>query len=478
MYFANFINRIFRHPGILSIIALTIVVVSTLRLLHPDESNQAVTLNAIREKGEITFITRNNAHCYYIYQDQAMGFEYDLAKEFAAFLGVKLIIKSRYDELDNMIPALKKGKGQVIAASLSASSYKHAGVVLSDGYMTIQQHIIAARDNPNVRKVSDLQHKIIHVKRGTPYFQRLEKLKHDGMDFEIKTVSDVQTEELIQQVARGEIEITIADSNIAMLNRRYYPQTVVGAPINKKEYLAWAVSPESKGLLKKINQFFKKIKADGTLDDIYERYYAAVDLFDYVDLRAYHRRLESRLPKYGPLIKAAAEKYDFDWRLIAAQIYQESHFRRWAKSRSGAYGLMQLIRKTAKSYGVKNIFDPEQNINAGVQHLNKLYNTFHKAEGADRLFITLAAYNIGQGHVRDAQRLAQKIGLDPNKWSALSQALPMLEKHKYYQHAKYGYCRGSEPIQYVRQIMIYYDILKYQSLENTTPMPPAEQVNL
>lgn len=478
MYFANKINRFFRNPGILSIIALSIVIIPSVWFLTPDESDFYVTLNTILEKGEITFITRNNAHCYYIYQDQKMGFEYDLAKEFAAFLGVKLIIKSRYDELGKMIPALKKNKGQVIAASQSASSYKNAGVVLSDGYMTIQQRIIVARDNHNVRKLTDLQNKIIHVKRGTSYYQQLEKLKHDGMDFEIKTVRDIQTEDLIRQVARGEIEITIADSNVAMLNRRYYPQTVVGAPINKKEYLAWAVSPESKGLLKKINQFFKKIKEDGTLDEIYERYYAAVDLFDYVDIRAYHRRLESRLPKYGPIIKAAAEKHGFDWRLIAAQIYQESHFRRWAKSRAGAYGLMQLIRRTARSYGVKNIFDPEQNINAGVRHLKKLYRLFDHAEGADRLFITLAAYNIGQGHVRDAQRLAEHIGLDPNKWSALSQTLPMLEKHKYYQHAKYGYCRGSEPIQYVRQIMIYYDILKYQSLEDTTTIPPGDQVNL
>ena len=129
---------------------------------------------------------------------------------------------------------------------------------------------------------------------------------------------------------------------------------------------------------------------------------------------------------------------------------------------------MQLTVSTARSLGVGNIFDPKQNIFAGVEHLKELYDYFDEISGPDQTFFALAAYNIGQGHVRDARQLAQKMGLDPDKWASLTQTLPLLRFRKYYQDSLYGYCRGTEPIQYVKQIMIYYDILKRQAIEYTT----------
>ena len=166
-----------------------------------------------------------------------------------------------------------------------------------------------------------------------------------------------------------------------------------------------------------------------------------------------------------PFIKAAAKKHGFDWRLIAAQIYQESHFNPQAKSRAGARGLMQLLPRTARSLNVNDIYNPVENINAGVQHLKKLYDHFESAEGVDRMLITLAAYNIGQGHVRDARRLAIRMNLDPNSWDSLAKTLPLLAYRKYYKNYEYGYCRGNEPVRYIKQIMIYFDILKRQGIE-------------
>ena len=314
-------------------------------------------------------------------------------------------------------------------------------------------------------KLKDLVGKKIHIRKGTSYQERLEELHRQGLQIEIVPVDNIPTAELIQKVARGEVEVTIADSNVAMLNRRYFPRAVIRDVIGKKESLAWAVQPDADQLLDKINEFFAMIKEEGTFDQIYDKYYTDIEQFDYVDLRAYHRRLHSRLPRYGAIIKEAAEKHGFDWRMIAAQMYQESHFRQWAKSPAGAYGLMQLTRNTAKIYGVKDLYNPRQNIHAGVEHLKKLYDLFDEADGADRLFIAFAAYNIGQGHIWDAQRLAKKLKLNPNKWASLTKTLPMLRKWKYFKDARYGYCRGTEPIQYVRQIMIYYDILRHRGLE-------------
>ena len=193
-----------------------------------------------------------------------------------------------------------------------------------------------------------------------------------------------------------------------------------------------------------------------------------MDTFDYTDLSAFHRRIRKRLPRYDRLIKKAARKYDFDWRLIAAIIYQESHFNRRARSSAGAFGLMQLTKKTARSLGVNDIYNPAENIFAGVRHLRRLYNYFDDVAESDRLLISMAAYNVGQGHVRDAQKLAQRMKLDPAKWASLKQTLPLLRFKKYYRDAVYGYCRGMEPVQYCQQILIYYDILKRQSLQFQT----------
>lgn len=422
------------------------------------------TCDRILKTGEITVITRNNAHCYYMYRDQPMGFEYDLAKAFADDLGVKLKIKIA-ENWNGMLPALRKKAGDLVAASMTITDKRRRLVDFSSGYMTIQQHIIIHRDNHAIKRIEDLAGKTIHVRQGTSYEERLRELMQQGVELRIRLCEDSATEELIRLVAAKNIDVTIADSNIAFLGRRYYPETIVGVPITEKEQLGWAVRQGDRRLLARINQFFSRIKQNGVFAKLYDKYYADIDDFDYVDLRTYHRRIETRLPRYSQTIKDLSLKNNFDWRLIAAQIYQESHFNPLARSHAGAYGLMQLTHSTAASMGVKNLFDPAENISAGIRHLKKLYDFFDKARGQDRTFIALAAYNIGQGHILDARNLARQMGLSPDRWTSLKKTLPLLRQRKYYKKSKYGYCRGTEPIEYVKQIMIYYDILKQQGIE-------------
>jgi len=464
LHFSKKINSIFDQPIIALSIFFLVIIVASILFLSSEYIFKPAPLDKILKDGEIIFLTRNNAHCYYLYQDEPMGFEFDLAKAFADYLGVKLKIKVA-DKWEEMIPSLKNGRAHVVAASFTVTPKRKKHVAFSNGYMKIHQHIITGRHECNIRGVADLDGKKIYVRKGTSYQERLEAIKKTGIDFEIVTLENIPTEELIRQVASGQIDITIADTNIAKLARRYYPGVCVGETISGEEHLAWAVNLKATELLDQINDFFQTIKEDGTTDRIYKKYYSGVDRFNYLDIKSFHSRMISRLPKYAQIIKGASKQHGFDWRLIAAQIYQESHFRQWAKSSANAYGLMQLTRRTAKSLGVKNIFSPDENIHAGVRHLRNLHDLFDKAEGADRLFLALGAYNIGQGHIRDAQRLARKLGLDPVKWSELSKALSLLSNHKYYKDSKYGYCRGGQTIRYVRRIMIYYDILKHQGID-------------
>jgi len=427
----------------------------------------------ILKSGEITVITRNNAHCYYIYRGQEMGFEYDLARSFADYLGVRLRVRIA-ESWGGMIPDLANGTGDFIAASMTITPERQEQVLFSDGYYEIQQHIIAHRNNQGLTGIQDLTGLTIHVRKGTSYQNRLSSLREEGIDIRIVLYDDMPTQDLISMVANNTIGVTIADSNIALLNRRYYPQIRVSAAISEKEYLGWAVHPEAVDLHQRINAFLNAIRDDGRFDEIYRRYYANVEFFDYLDLRAFHRSIKGRLPRYSETIQRSADKYRFDWRLIAAQIYQESHFKPTAKSHMGAYGLMQLTPTMARSLGVEDILNPVENINAGVAYLRDLYDHFDRVPQSDRLPFALAAYNIGLGHIWDARHLARERNLDPNRWSSLSETLPLLRYRKYNRNLKYGYARGSEPIRYVNQIMIYYDILKQQSIDYGTgaPSPP------
>jgi peptidoglycan lytic transglycosylase F len=426
-----------------------------------------VTLQKIQNAGVITVATRNTAYCYYLYRDQPMGFEYELAQAFAEYLGVRLQMKV-VDKWSDMVAALYNGSAAFIAASVPITPKRQTQVAFSDGYMEVAQHIITHRKITGVKKAADLSGKTIDVRKGTAYQQRLVELKKQGIDLAIRLHDDLPVEELIQQVADGQIDFTIANSNIISINRRNFPEVVSSGSINDGMQLAWAVYPKSKKLLEQINAFLSMINKNGKFNEIYNKYYGDIEDFDYVDLEAFHRRVKNKLSRYSPFIKAAAKKHGFDWRLIAAQIYQESHLNPWAKSQAGARGLMQILPSTAKGLGIADLFDPVQNINAGVQHLKDLYDHFDTAQGEDRLLIALAAYNIGQGHIYDARELAKKSGLDPDKWESLSKTLPLLQYRKHYMNTQFGFCRGTEPIRYIKQILIYYDVLRRQGFEYKT----------
>ena len=462
------VNQIFREKKGFQITLLIVWIVIGYYVFSPVISAyRFATLQKIQKAGVITVATRNTPDCYYLYRDQPMGFEYELAQAFAEYLGVRLQVRV-YDQWADMVAALRNGSAAFIAASMPITPKRQTQVAFSDGYMQVDQHIITHRKNSGIKAAADLSGKTIDVRKGTVYQQRLIELKNQGIDLAIRLHDDLPVEELIQKVADGEIDFTIANSNIISINRRNFPGAVSTVSINDDMQLAWAVNPKSEKLLNQINAFFNMINQNGKFDEIYNKYYGDIEDFDYVDLEAFHSKVKDNLSRYSPFIKAAADKHGFDWRLIAAQIYQESHLNPWAKSQAGASGLMQILPTTAKDLGVADLFDPVQNINAGVKHLKELYDHFDQAHGEDRLLIALAAYNVGQGHIADARELAKKRGLDPEKWESLSKTLPLLQYRKYYMNTQYGFCRGLEPIRYIKQILIYYDVLKRQGFEYKT----------
>ncbi len=417
------------------------------------------SLEKIVKSGTIRLLTDNNSNSYYIYRSRPMGFEYELARKFADYLGVDLeIVTPGWSEL---IPSLCRGRGDFIGSGMTITKERAEVVDFSDPYLNVQQRIIHHKRVFGPDDIENLRGREIHVRRHTSYHSRLEQLKKQGIDVDIVLHYNTPTEELIRMVAERDIDFTVADSNIALLNRRYFPDIDIGLAIAEEESLGWAVAPGNKELLEKINMFLQEMEETGNLGKLYERYYGAVESFDYFDLKTFHERIETRLPRYASTIKEESEKYDFDWRLVAAVVYQESHFNPRARSYTGVKGLMQVTLETAREMGISNRLDPLQSLRAGIRYLHKLYLRFDDiTSNEERLYFAIASYNIGYGHMRDAQKLAKQKGLDPHKWSSMKHILPYLTKRKYYKKTRYGYARGREAITYVERIRTYYDILK------------------
>ncbi|MDF1527316.1 MAG: membrane-bound lytic murein transglycosylase MltF [bacterium] len=421
--------------------------------------SKPTSLERIRERGSIIVITQNNGSTYYLYREQPAGFEYDLAAEFARYLEVDLeVVTPGWLEMFDM---LDHGEGDFIAAGVTVVPSRKRRVDFSDPYLTVQQEVIVHHDNYDIESVDDLNGKTVHVRAGTSYQERLAELLGEGVDMELVLVPNVPTDELIRQVADSEIEITVADSNIALLNRMYHPDIRIAFPLSEPQSLAWAVRKGNGELLETMNGFFTRIRTDGTLNEIYSLYHDDGNSLNRFDLKAFHLRVETDLPRYRKMIREAADKHGFDWRLIAAMIYQESHFNPRARSHTGVRGLMQVTQRTAAEMGVVNRMDPEQSIDAGVGYLASLYERFDDIDNEeDRLLFSLASYNVGYGHVRDAQEIIRQHGRQDNSWSSLVEALPFLQMPEFYHETRYGYARGTEPVRYVENIMAYYEILK------------------
>jgi membrane-bound lytic murein transglycosylase F len=432
---------------------------------HGTDTVETVPLERILSSGILTAIIPNNAHCYHLYREEAMGLEYELVHAFAGFLGVDLRISSA-DSWQEMLRRLETGEGDLVAAGMPPLPNRDAAVLFSEGHLATSQQLVLRKGNRKIGDAADLAGKTVHVARGSVYQETLERFQQEGIDVRIVLVDGVTTEELIRRVADGEIPATLAYDHILRINRRYYPRAVGAGAVKGEERLVWAVPAHARRLLEQIDDFFKEINDSGRLSEIYKRYYAVADSFEYLDARMFERRLDAHLPKYRELIEQSASAYGFDWRLIAAQIYQESHFDPQALSPAGAGGLMQLTPATAEAYELSDISDPGGNIEAGVAYLKYLFDTLEGPIGQDRLKIALASYNIGLGHVLDARELARKQGLDPDRWSSLEKTLPLLADPRYYRNAQHGYCRGSEPVRYVKRVLFYYDILKRHHLDS------------
>jgi membrane-bound lytic murein transglycosylase F len=416
-------------------------------------------LPGIRERGVIRVLTRNNASTYYIWRGQLMGFEYDLAREFARRerLRMELVVPPSRDDL---VPWLLKGKGDLIAAGLSASDDRAiaAGVRFTRPYNEVRETVVARADDPSVQRIEDLAGRRVVVRRGSAYWRTLVGLRASGIPLDLIAAPDeLETEEVIARVGDGEYDLTVADSHILSIALAWRDDVRAAVEIEEPVFHGWAVRPESTLLLDALDSYFQK-EYRGTFFNVTARKYFAKP--ERIRRHASERALRhGRISRWDDEIRSQAAVYGFDWRLIAAQMYQESRFDPLARSFAGAAGLLQILPRTARQVGVDDPHDPESGISAGVRYLAWTRDRFPKKLPPDeREWFALAAYNAGPGHVNDARRIAVEEGLDSERWfGQVEEAMLLKQKPEYASRSRFGYCRCGEPVKYVREIRDRYE---------------------
>ncbi|ALO34423.1 transglycosylase [Colwellia sp. MT41] len=409
-----------------------------------------------KDKLTLRVITRNSPETYFLWRGELLGFEYELMRKFADINKVKLVIVVA-DTYDEMLTLLAEGKGDIIAAGLSRTQARtkkiaQAGLAISIRYNRVKEQLVAHQDSLAINELADLNGRTITIRKSSSFWTTAQRLAQDfGANIVIAN-ENIATEILISQVADKEIDLTIADSNLIAIESSF--RTEIITPLTFKEDVPYAylVRKNNPQLLANLNEFVRKYYRGTFYNVVKNKYFHNKKS---KESHKKHRLLSgSSLSPYDDIVRSYVKPYNFDWRLIVSQMYQESRFDPLASNASGAFGLMQMLPRTAAELGVEDLKDPEQAIASGVQYLNWTRDRFSKdLPVQEQIFFSLASYNAGYGHVKDAQRLARQLGLRSDRWfNNVEKAMLLLQRRQYYQKARFGYVRGREPVNYVRDI--------------------------
>jgi len=462
---------------------------SNLPMVEPIQRDLA----QIKERGTLTVLAPYNSTTYFLYRGEPLGYEFELLRSFAEAQGLALKVIVVTDP-KSYYPLLNSGDGDIVAARLVPTDEDKQHVAFTNALYHTEPALVqrekpatattdpvtkkALQPGPNeelpeidiqarlITKPSQLANKTVHLPEQSPYQQTLVELS-DSISGDIHVVEmggDIQDEALAEKVAQGEVDFTVMQSNLAELKESEFTNLKVRPILGRSHSVAWAVRKNSPELMNALNNWIEEKQNGSLFDQLYQKYFK--------DRKSYKERVESKyltsktgkLSEYDELIKQYAVELNWDWRLLASQVFQESRFRPEAHSWAGATGLLQLMPRTAQEYGVKNPRDPEDNVRGAVRFLQWLTDHWSKrvSDEGERLKFILASYNCGAGHVEDAQRLAEKYEGNPEVWEDVSYWLLQKSTQQYSTDpvVKFGFCRGLEPVNYVRFILERYEHYK------------------
>ena len=429
------------------------------------------TVDQIRKAGELRVGTLNSPDTYYRGPEGPSGFEYDLLRGFADELGVSLRIVVP-PTLDNLYDRVRRGDIHLAAGHLTVPSEADPGIAYGPSYLILDRYVVYRRGTARPTDVVDLVGHEVHARASSGIEEQFRILRATYGDIRLTAHENLSGAELVEMVANGEIDYAVVSSSTFQLAQRLYPEAAIAFVLGDPVAVAWAFRAGTDDSLRSaVALYLQKIGASGEFTRLWDRHFGHAESFDYVDARTFLRHYEQRLERYQPAFETAAEAYGLDWRLLAAVGYQESHWNANALSPTGVRGLMMLTSATANALGVDRS-NPFASIDAGARYLADLRTRIpSRIPEPDRTWMALAAYNIGLGHLEDARVLTDRQGSDPDHWLDVARHLRLLSDRKWYEQTKHGFARGGAPIEYVRNIRRYYEVLVW--LDGNTA-PPSE----
>ncbi len=439
---------------------MRLIIISILATVIGSCSEPQTSLEQVIETGELLVVTRNSPTSYILDSKGPSGPEYDLVKAFADSLEVNLVIHS-VDNYSEILPNLLSGKSHMVAAGSLLPETHQEYLNFGHPYESDDVHMIYKLGSGKPQSFDDVLERSIEVIADSNHSELLANLKKSYPSLKWAEKNSVNVADLLAKVASGDIDITISDASDFHVQRHFYPELRIALDMRTGIPISWGFPKDSGDtLLKVADNFLIESYHNGLLAQINDRYYGFTKKFDYVGTRDFIRHFKSRLPRYRKIFEEAGNQWKVDWRLLAAIGYQESLWLSEAKSPTGVRGIMMLTLDTAAYLGLDDRLDPKNSIFGGAQYFARLKERLNDSiEEPDRTWMALAAYNVGFNHVKDARQIVEWEDTNPNKWTNLSKALPLLSEREYYSRLPYGYARGSEPVTYVNKVRAYYNIL-------------------
>ncbi|MDR0824055.1 MAG: transglycosylase SLT domain-containing protein [Prevotella sp.] len=416
----------------------------------------------IKSKGELTIITLNSSTSYFIYKEEPMGYDYDLAQDFCDHYGLTLNVKIA-ENTTKLLEMLEKGDGDLVAFPVPIQnelkdSISYCGLNQVTHQILVQS---ANKGDTIIKEVTGLIGKEVYVEENTKYHQRLINLNSElGGGIKIHPVSEdtITSEDLIEMVSLGKIKYTVCDEYIAKLNRTYYRNIDISLPVSFDQRASWAIRKDTPKLGKALDEWFVQNDNTPVYKGITKKYFELSKQPFEGEYKAPKNLPKGTVSIYDDLFKKHTKGTQYDWHLLAAICYHESRFQNNLTSWAGAAGIMGLMPRTASSLGLtsEDRMNPDLSIGAAVDLLDRLNKIFRGVNASERTKFILAAYNGGNGHINDAQALAEKYGASPYIWEGnVKKYLELKSNPEYYNDpvCKSGYFRSGETTAYVNNVL-------------------------